>query len=150
MDNRTEIVQALIVAYWMEMETIQNYIANSVGLDGVRAEEIKKALAGDVGVELTHAQRIAKRIRVLGGVVPGSTSFKATQTYLQPPSDSTDVLSVVKGVIAAEDGAIAQYRKIIALCEGQDYPTQDLCVELLGDEEEHRREFVGFLSEYQK
>lgn len=145
-----EIVRELTVSYWMEMETIQNYLANSEDLDGVRAEEIKKALAVDIPVELGHATQLAKRIRVLGGRVPGSLEFKPMQKLLQPPKDSTDVVSVIKGVIDAENGAIHQYRKIIQMCEGYDYGTQDLCITLMEDEESHRREFIGFLKEYEK
>ena len=59
-------------------------------------------------------------------------------------------MAVIKGVIAAEEAAIAQYNKIIKLCEGLDYVTQDMVIEILGGEEDHRREFVGFLKEYQK
>lgn len=150
MSGKQEIINELTVAYWMEMETLQNYIANSTNLDGVRAEEIKKALLEDVAVELTHAQRLAKRIRTLGGSVPGSMQFKPCQKSLQPPQQSTDVVSVIRGVIEAEDSAIVQYQKIIKLCEGFDYPTQDLCVEILGEEEDHKREFQSFLSEYNR
>lgn len=150
MSATQEIITELTAAYWMEMETLQNYMANANNLDGVRAEEIKKALLQDVTVELAHAQRLARRMRVLGGSVPGSMQFKASQKSLQPPQQSTDVVSVIKGVIEAEDCAINQYRKIIKLCEGFDYPTQDLCVELLGEEEDHKREFLSFLSEYNR
>lgn len=150
MPNTDKIIQELTRSYWMELETVQNYLANATNLDGVRAEEIKKALSSDVGQELAHAQQLASRIRVLGGVVPGSFQFKAAQTTLQPPKDSTDVTTVIKGVIDAEEGAIQQYRAIIELCDGEDYVTQDLCIELLTDEESHRREFVGFLREYEK
>ncbi len=151
MDKKETLIQELIKAYWMEMETIQNYVANSNNLDGVRAEEIKKALGADIAAELGHAQQLAKRIRVLGGVVPGSFGFKAEQKSLQPPKESTDVVSVIKGVIEAEEGAIAQYQKIIELCEAvNDYPTQDACIKLLTDEQDHRREFTGFLKEYEK
>ncbi len=152
MDNKAknkEIVDALLTAYWMEMETLMNYLALSVDLNGVRAEEIKKALQADLTVELGHAQMIAKRVRVLGGVVPGSLHFRPNQESLQPPAKSTDVATVIKGVIDAENAAISQYRKIIGLCEGYDYPTQDMCTSLLGDEEDHRREFLGFLTEYE-
>ena len=31
-------------AYWMEIETVMSYIANSVNPDGVRAQEIKESL----------------------------------------------------------------------------------------------------------
>lgn len=43
--KRNEVLALLAQAYWMEIETVMNYIANSVNLDGVRAEEIKKRLA---------------------------------------------------------------------------------------------------------
>ena len=148
-EKRQVIIQELAVAYWMEMETVMNYISNSINLDGVRAEEIKAALQADVQAELLHAQTLAKRIKTLGGVVPGSASFVSKQTTLQPPAKMTDLVSVIKGVIDAENGAIAQYNKLIRLCDGFDYVTQDLCITALGDEEEHRREFMGYLAEYE-
>ncbi|WP_146370142.1 ferritin-like domain-containing protein [Symmachiella macrocystis] len=149
-DVRKKIIEELKVAYWMEIETVMNYIANSINLDGVRAEEIKKALAADVQEELGHAQVLARRIKTIGGEVPGSQAFVASQDTLQPTSDHTDVMSVIKGVIAAEDGAIKQYNKLIQLCDGEDYVTQDLCITSLADEEEHRRDFLGYLTEYEQ
>jgi bacterioferritin len=149
-DGRKRIIDALIDAYWAEMETVQNYIAASSNLDGVDAEPIKKALAADILEEIGHAQQLANRIRVLGGVVPGSADFKARQKTLQPPKDSTNVVAVIKGVIDAEDGGIAGYLKIIKLCDGIDYGTQDMCIALMTDEENHRREFMGFLKQYQR
>jgi len=150
MANSKEIIENLTKSYWMEIETVMNYISNSVNLDGVRAEEIKKSLATDVNEEITHAQRLAKRIKELGGTVPGSFEFKAGQKGLQTREDTTDVQSVIEGVIEAENGAIEQYKKIIKLCDGVDYVTQDLCIQLLGNEESHRIEFQGFLKEYKK
>ena len=61
----------------MELETVMNYIANSTNLDGIRAEEIKRALALDVVAELGHGQILARRIKTVGGVVPGSMNFQA-------------------------------------------------------------------------
>jgi len=149
-DQRDQIIAELITSYRMELETVMNYLANSTNLDGVRAEEIKKSLAADITAELGHAQTLARRIKTLGGQVPGSLAFTWEQRSLQPPPDQTDVVTVIRGVIEAEEGAIAQYNKIIKLCEGTDYVTQDTCIQLLGDEEEHRREFIGFLKEYTK
>jgi bacterioferritin len=145
-----EIISNLIKSYWMEIETVINYISNSVNLDGVRAEEIKKSLSVDILEEINHAQLLAKRIKELGGSVPGSMELKAEQKYLQTLTDTTDVVSVIEGVIQAEDGAVKQYNKLIKLCEGKDYVTQDLCIRLLGMEESHRIEFKGFLKEYKK
>jgi bacterioferritin len=150
MADKKEIIENLIISYWMEIETVMNYIANSINLDGVRAEEIKKSLAADVQEELVHAQRLAKRIKEIGGTVPGSKKFSAAQVKLQELSETTDVVSVIEGVIDAEEGAIKQYNKIIKLCDGVDYVTQDLAVQLLGSEESHSIEFKGFLKEYKK
>ncbi len=150
MASKKEIVKNLIISYWMEIETVMNYISNSINLDGVRAEEIKKSLQVDIAEEITHAQTLAKRIKELDGVVPGSMEFKAAQKFMQPPKDSTDVVSVIEGVIEAETGAIAQYNKIIKLCDGVDYVTQDLVIGLLAQEESHKIEFRGFLKEYKK
>ncbi len=148
MSNR-EIISELTVSYEMELETVQNYIAASVNLDGVRSDVIKKSLGADIPAEVMHAQKLAARIKTIGGLVPGSQQFEASQNLLQPKEDTTDVVSVIIGVIAAEERAIEQYNKIIKLCDGRDYVTQDLAIEILADEEEHRREFVGFLKEYE-
>jgi bacterioferritin len=149
MSNK-KIIKELCVAYAMELETVQNYIAASVNLDGVRSEVIKKALAADVATEVGHAQQLATRIKTIGGLVPGSLDLPRNQKLLQPKKDTTDVVAVIKGVIAAEESAIAQYNQIIKLCDGVDYVTQDLVIQILGGEEDHRREFLGFLREYEK
>jgi bacterioferritin len=147
-DERNQsIIEALSKAYNMELETVTNYIAVSTNLDGVRAKHIKDELAADVPTELNHAQLIANRIKTIGGVVPGSLELEMEQRFLQTPDDSTDIETVIKGVIEAEEGAIAQYRKIIDLSSGFDPATEDLAITALADEEEHRREFKGFLKE---
>lgn len=102
----------------MAIETVMNYISHSVNLDGVRAEEIKKSLAADVTAETGHAQQFARRIKTLSGMVPGSFSFKAEQKTLQRGDSTTDVVSVIKGVIEAERGALDHYTRIIKVCEG--------------------------------
>ena len=145
-----DIIRELRLAYAMEVETVQNYIANSVHLDGVRSEVVKKELAADVPVEVGHVQQLAHRIKTLGGRVPGSLELTRTQTFLQPPEDQTDVVAVIKGVITAEENAITQYDKIINLCERRDYVTQEMVIQILGNEQDHHREFVGFLKEYSR
>ena len=145
-----KLIKELALSYAMELETVQNYIAASVNLDGVRSDVIKKALAADVAVEVQHAQLLAARIKTIGGIVPGSLDLPRSQKFLQPPKDTTDIVATIKGVIAAEEGAIAQYNKIIKLCDGEDYVTQDMVIGILGGEEDHRCEFIGFLKEYEK
>jgi len=148
-EKRSEILELLEQAYWMEIESVMSYIANSVNPDGVRAQEIREALEEDVQEELGHAQQFANRIKELDGVVPGSQRFEAEQSYLQPPDDQTDVVHVIRGVIEAESGAIEHYNRLIEATDGVDWVTQDMVIDILRDEEGHRRLFQGFLREYE-
>ena len=148
-EARERVVELLTEAYWMEVETVMSYIAASVNLDGVRAQEIKESLAEDVQEELGHAHRFADRIKELYGVVPGSEDFGAEQSYLQPPEEQTDIVHVIKGVIEAETGAIEHYNAIIDATDETDPVTNDMVIAILRDEEQHRRLFEGYLREYE-
>ncbi len=148
-EKREEIVELLTRAYWMEIETVMSYIANSINLDGVRAQEIRESLGEDIEEELGHAQEFGKRIKELYGVVPGSLEFHAEQHELQPPDEQTDLVHVIKGVIAAETGAIEHYNRMIEATDGVDWVTQDLVIGILHDEQRHRRLFEGFLREFE-
>ena len=148
-DDREQLVELLTRAYWMEIETVMSYIANSINPDGVRAQEIIESLDQDVQEELGHARQFGQRIKELYGVVPGSLDFQAEQSYLQPPDHQTDIVHVIKGVIEAETGAIEHYNRIIEFTDGLDFVTQDMVIEILHDEEGHRRLFEGYLREYE-
>ena len=147
-DDREQLVELLTRAYWMEVETVMSYLANSINPEGVRAQEIIESLEKDIEEELGHARKYGQRIKELYGVVPGSLDFQAEQTYLQPPDDQVDIVHVIKGVIEAETGAIEHYNRIIEFTEGRDPVTQDMVIQILSDEEGHRRLFEGFLREY--
>src|SRR5690348_6939032 len=120
-ETREQVIELLTTAYWMEIETVMSYLANSVNPDGVRAQEIIESLREDIEEELGHAQQFANRIKELYGVVPGSLDFKAEQTYLQPADRQTDIVHIIRGVIEAETGAIEHYNRIIETCDGVDW-----------------------------
>jgi bacterioferritin len=148
-DKREHVIEMLTKAYWMEIETVMSYIANSVNPDGVRAQEIIESLKEDIQEELGHAQQFADRIKELYGVVPGSMEFSAEQSFLQPPEHQTDIVHVIKGVIAAETGAIEHYTRIVEETDQVDPVTNDMVIEILHDEQGHKRLFEGFLREYE-
>ncbi|MFP5363381.1 MAG: ferritin-like domain-containing protein [Thermoleophilia bacterium] len=148
-EQREHIVELLTKAYWMEIETVMSYIANSTNPDGVRAQEIIASLRADIQEELGHAQQFAARIKALYGVVPGSMDFAPQQRFLQPPEQQTDIVHVIKGVIEAESGAIEHYNRIIEETEESDPVTNDMVIAILTDEEGHLRLFEGYLREYQ-
>src|ERR671928_1591631 len=96
-EEREQLLELLKKAYWMEMETVMSYTANSINPDGVRAQEIKESLEEDIQDELGHARQFGERIKELYGVVPGSLDFSAEQRFLQPPDQQTDIVHVIKG-----------------------------------------------------
>jgi bacterioferritin len=147
--KREELIRKLQKAYWMEIETVMSYMANSINPDGVRAQEIIESLKEDVQEELGHAQQFAERIKELYGVVPGSMEFTPEQKYLQPPNEQTDIVHVIRGVIEAETGAIEHYNDIIEFTDQLDPVTNDMVIAILHDEEGHKRLFEGFLREYE-
>jgi bacterioferritin len=144
-----EVTRLLKSAYQDEMETIMNYMSNSIVLDGVRAEEIKDSLQQDIQEELNHAEQLGQRLKQLDERPPGSAEFTTNQHSLQPPEESTDVVSVIEGVLDAEENAIEAYRAVINAAEDANDPvTEDLAVTILADEEAHRTEFRGYRKEY--
>ncbi len=144
---RERVVEMLTKAYWMEIETVMSYIANSTNPDGLRAQEVRESLEADIQEELDHARQFAQRIKDLYGTVPGSLDFTAEQSFLQPPDKQTDLVHVIKGVIEAETGAIEHYNQLIELTAEHDPVTADMVTTILRDEEGHRRLFEGFLRE---
>jgi bacterioferritin len=148
-ETRDEIIELLKTAYFMELETVMNYVTNSVNPDGVRAQEVKESLEEDIEEELAHGRQFASRIKELYGVVPGSMDFKAGQDLLQPPAEQTDVVHVIKGVIDAETKAIEHYTRIVEFTDGPDPVTNDMVIDILREEQQHRKLFEGFLREYE-
>ncbi len=150
MSSKQRVTELLKKAYNDELETIMNYLANSIYLEGVRAEEIKQELQQDLNEELTHAEELGRRLKQLEETPPSSYGFEPTQDSLQLTEDPTDVRSVIDGVIEAEQEAIELYRELIDAADNAGDPvTEDIAVGILREEESHLTLFKGFRREYE-
>jgi ferritin-like protein len=147
MHKVSEIVVELQISYATEIEIIQDYLANAMDLEGARAEPIKELFDEQVQTALGHARRLAKRIKALAGRVPRSSELSTVPKDLPPPIDTTQVDSALICAIKSEDAAIAQYERLIRLCDGHDFVTLDLVIELLVDERDRRQRLVALLAE---
>ena len=148
MHKASQIVVELQISYATEIETIQTYLANATDLEGARAEAIKELFDEQVQTALGHARRLAKRINALAGRVPRSLELLRVNKDLPPPIDTSDVDSALIDAIKSEDAAITQYERIIRLCDGHDFVTLDLVIELLVDQRERRQRLVALLQSY--
>lgn len=63
--QKDTIISLLTRAYAAELETMENYLAHSVWLDGLRAQEVVEALSKDLLDELGHARELAHRLKQL-------------------------------------------------------------------------------------
>jgi ferritin-like protein len=145
MHKVSEIVAELKISYAAEIEVIENYLAQASNLDGSRAEPIKEWLDLEVQTGLSHARRLARRINALEGQVPGSPELSGLRK--ESPAGAGDVDSVLLGAIKTADTAITQYEKIIQLCDGHDFVTLDLVIELLVEERERKQRLTALASQ---
>ncbi|WP_181685647.1 ferritin-like domain-containing protein [Halorhabdus salina] len=144
-----DVVDLLRKAYLDEIETAMNYLANGTYLATVRGEMVAESLKEDVDEELHHAEELGYRLRYYGEVPPASADFEVNQDSLQPPAESSDVLTVIDGVIEAEEDAIETYEALIEAAEEANDPvTEDLATELLADEQAHRAEFLSYRQDF--
>lgn len=149
LETTDRILELLEKAYFDELESQMNYLAIATNLETFDGVDLGEKLLLDVDDELQHAKALAERISDLGGHVSGSENFNATQPYLQPPEDHTDVKSAIKGSIQAETEAIATYRELATLAQSQkDYVTYELAVQHLEDEEKHKSEMEDLLKSF--
>jgi bacterioferritin len=59
------------------------------------------------------------------------------------------VVHVIKGVIDAETKAIEHYTRLVEFTEDSDPVTNDMVIDILREEQQHRKLFEGFLREYE-
>jgi bacterioferritin len=142
MDTVSEIVTELRSSYATEIQIIEDYLANASNLEGERAEAVRNLFNEEVQTALGHARRLAKRIKALEGTVPGSRELLRVQADLRSPANIDNPDIALLDAIKSEDAAIARYERIIRLCDGHDFVTLDLVIELLIDERERRQRLI--------
>ncbi|HWF49732.1 MAG TPA: ferritin-like domain-containing protein [Solirubrobacteraceae bacterium] len=141
------IVEMLTSAYWMEIETVMNYLAASISQPGAHALAVRTALREGIEEEVGHARALGRRIQELHGVVPG-VSASPDEDGPQPFSRRADLASMVEAMVAAETSAIRHYMRIMRATRQVDQVTNDLVLEILRDEQRHLRRFEDFLREF--
>lgn len=143
-ESNRELRELLIDAYVDELETIVNYMGIAINLDTFDGHDIADELLADIQEELTHAEQLGNRIRVLNGTVPLSLdeAFVLNQDGINSTTGGNDIVGVIDGVIESENKAIETYTEIASLAqEVGDHGTYQLASSLLSDEEAHRQEF---------
>jgi bacterioferritin len=120
-----------------EMQVSIQYMWQHVMGKGLESGPVRDTFKEIAIVEMEHAEAIAERLSLLGGV----------PTTKPDPITIGDTLTEMLELDAkAEEEAIELYREIIEVAENEkDYTTRNLFEGILADEEEHLDEFNNLL-----
>jgi bacterioferritin len=134
-------------AYAAEWETAYNYQVLSEVLEFTEGYVAAEEFSADIDEEISHARLLAKRLRVRDEspeFFVDQPNFGLQEQY--SGLDGADVTECIQAAIEAEETAIRTYKEIIDVAgEVEDYPTEDLAIELLADEQGHLRELMDLL-----
>lgn len=144
MSGLNELLQEAYAAEW---ETAYNYQVLAEVLEFTEGRVAAEEFDADVTEEISHARRLAKRLRVRGenpDFFADQLNFGSQEQYSD--LEGKEVTECILAAIEAEQDAIEMYTDIIEQAgEVDDYPTEDLAIELLEDEQEHLRKLQDLL-----
>jgi len=115
------------------------FMATGIHSAGVAAEFLKHAQE-----EQGHADRIAKRIRQLGGKPEMNPAVIATASHSEY-QEGTSLADMIREDLVAERIAIETYREIVNYFGEQDPTSRLMMEEILTKEEEHAEELADLL-----
>jgi len=124
-----KIIEALNKDRADELGAIIQYMGHHYEAEGMESPEIIEMFKSTAKDEMGHAEKLAERIVYLGG------------EPVKKPSEikkGGDLKKMIQDDLAAENGAIAQYKAHIKLAAELSDPTTRLMLEeILSDEEGH-------------
>jgi bacterioferritin len=136
--GREALVDALNSDLAGEYQAVLMYVDYSARLTGPYRKELRALFQAEIKDELGHAQFLADKIAVLGGV-PTTTP--------RPVPLADDVKEMLEQVLAAETKAVADYEERVAQAEA--YGDIGLKVDLenqVADETRHKEEMERILA----
>jgi bacterioferritin len=146
-DYRFDPVQAVRVlneALATEIVCVLRYRFHYFMATGIHSSAVAKGFLAYAQEEQEHADRIAARIRQLGGK-PEMDPAVVAQTSHTEYKEGTSLADMLREDLVAERIAVVTYREIIKYF-GQDDPTSRTMLEaILAQEEEHAAELADLL-----
>jgi ferritin-like protein len=133
-----------------ELTTFYYYTILRVNLIGLEGEGVKEIAEVARIEDRNHFEALVPRIYELGGALPGDMKAFHDISACPPaslPDDPTDVMAILKVLVAAERCAVKGYTEICSLTAGKDHRTYDLALAILNEEIEHESWFSEFLGE---
>jgi len=120
-----------------ELQALVQYMWQHVMAVGIESPAIRNMFRSTAMEEMKHAEKLAERLDLLGGV-PTTTP--------DPIVVGGTLVEMIKANVKSEAETMKLYKQAIDLSiEAKDPVTRLMFEELLGDEEEHHKDFSDLL-----
>lgn len=137
MADTKKIIDALNRARTLELAAIVQYMKHHYEVEGLESPAVADLAKESALDEMKHAEALGERIAYLGGEPTKEIGAIAT---------GGDLKKMIQDDLAAENGAIAEYREIIKLCEAEgDVTSRRMMEQILHDEEGHADNWESLL-----
>jgi bacterioferritin len=142
--DREQAISILNEALATELVCVLRYKFHYFMATGIHSAPIAAEFLQHAKEEQVHADRIAGRIRQLGGK-PQMDPIVVAQTSHSDYREGTSLADMIREDLVAERIAIETYREIVNYFGEQDPTSRVLMEEILANEEEHADELANLL-----
>jgi bacterioferritin len=142
--DRDQAVGILNEALATELVCVLRYRFHYFMATGIHSQAVKEEFREHAAEEQEHADRIAERIKQLGGK-PRMNPAELTGLAHSEYKEGTSLTDMIREDLVAERIAIESYREMIRFFGQQDSTSRRMLEEILAKEEEHADELTDLL-----
>jgi bacterioferritin len=142
--DRSQAINILNEALATEIVCVLRYTFHYYMATGIHSQAVKEEFKEHASEEQEHAQRIAQRIKELGGK-PDMNPAVLTERSHSEYREGTSLADMIREDLVAERIAIETYREIIRFFGDRDPTSRTMMEEILAKEEEHADDLTDLL-----
>jgi len=142
--NREQAVGVLNEALATEIVCVLRYMFHYFMATGIHSQAIKAEFLEHANDEQGHANRIAERIKQLGGKPEMNPAFLSQVSHTEY-KEGASLADMIREDLVAERIAIETYREIVKYFGEKDPTSRIMMEELLAKEEEHADDLADLL-----
>src|ERR1700744_6637266 len=142
--DRSRSIAVLNEALATELVCVLRYKFHYFMATGIHSQAVKAEFKEHAAEEQEHAERIAERIKQLGGKPEMNPAILTSRSHSEY-KEGTSLADMIREDLIAERIAIESYREIVQFLGDKDPTTKRLMESILAKEEEHADDMADLL-----
>lgn len=142
--DRSKVIEILNGALATEIVCVLRYKFHYFMASGIHSQPVREEFKEHAAEEQEHADRIAERIKQLGGKPDFNPAVLAGRSHSEY-KEGTSLADMIREDLIAERIAIETYREIVKFFGDQDPTSKRMMEEILAKEEEHADDMADLL-----